>query len=94
MTSRRPADPRLILLSAIVLPGSGQVWNGQPLRGLTFLFFILLLGAFTLKTAAPEISLVGKYSGGLFVWAMSVLDAYKRARVRRALWEHRSNAGS
>ena len=54
-----------------------------------FVFFILLLGAFTLKTAAPEVSFVGKVSGGLFVWAMAMIDAYKTARIRRAVWDHR-----
>jgi hypothetical protein len=48
----------------------------------------LLLGAFTLKTAGAEVSLVGKLAGGLFVWAMSLLDAYKMARIRRTVWQH------
>lgn len=84
---RKPLSPLLVFASAIVLPGSGQVWNGQPVRGLTFLFFLILLAGFTLKTAAPEVSVVGKYSGGIFVWAMAVFDAYKTARLRTAIWE-------
>lgn len=90
MTPRRPANPYLVLLSAIVLPGSGQVWNGQPVRGLIFIFFILLLGSFTLLTAAPEASAVGRYAGGLFVWAMSIFDAYRAARIRTEVWRHKS----
>lgn len=86
--TQMPPNPRLVLAVATVLPGMGQVLNRQPLRGLIFVFFILLLGAFTLKTAAPEVSFVGKVSGGLFVWAMAMIDAYKTARIRRALWEH------
>lgn len=84
----RPTNPYLVLLAATVLPGSGQVINRQPVRGLTFVFFILLLGAFTLKTAAPEVSLVGKFAGGLFVWALAIIDAYKTARIRFELWRH------
>ncbi len=85
-----PPNPYLVLASAIVLPGSGQVWNREPLRGLIFLFFVLLLGGFTLKTAAPDVSFVGRFAGGFFVWAMAIFDAYKRARIRHAVWAHRA----
>jgi len=84
----KPPNPRLVLAIATVLPGMGQVMNRQPLRGLIFVFFILLLGAFTMKTAAPEVSFIGKIAGGLFVWAMAMMDAYKTARIRRAVWDH------
>ena len=86
--ARAPINPRLVLAAAIVLPGSGQVLNREPVRGLIFVFFIILLGAYTLKTAAPDVSLVGKFAGGLFVWAMAIFDAYKRARIRFELWRH------
>lgn len=90
----RPVAPRLVLLSAIVLPGSGQVINREPWRGLTFVFFILLLGGFTLKTAGPDASVVGQFSGGIFVWAMAVFDAYRRARIRAEIWRYRASGGS
>lgn len=83
----RPPHPYLVLAVAIALPGCGQVLNRQPMRGLIFVFFILLLGAFTLTTAAPEASWIGKLAGGLFIWAMSIPDAYRTARLRYALWE-------
>lgn len=83
-----PPSPHVVLAVATVLPGMGQVLNRQPVRGLVFVFFILLLGGFTLKTAAPDISFIGKISGGLFVWAMAMMDAYKTARIRRAIWDH------
>ena len=64
---KAPLNPWAVLAVAILLPGMGQVLNRQPLRGLIFVFFVLLLGAFTLKTAAPDVSFVGKIAGGLFV---------------------------
>ena len=85
---KAPPNPRLVLAVAVVLPGMGQVLNRQPVRGLIFVFFIVLLGAFTLKTADPSVSFVGKTAGGLFVWAMAVFDAYKTARIRHAVWAH------
>ena len=85
---KAPLNPRLILAVAIILPGVGQVLNRQPVRGLIFVSFAVLLGAFTLKTAAPDVSFVGKVSGGIFVWAMAAFDAYKTARIRHAVWDH------
>lgn len=85
---KQPLSPYLVLAVAIFLPGVGQVLNRQPVRGLIFVCFAVLLGGFTLKTAAPDVSFVGKVSGGLFVWAMAVLDAYKTARIRQAVWSH------
>lgn len=86
IVSRAPLNPRLVLAAAILLPASGQVLNGQPVRGLLFAFFILLLGGFTLQTAAPDVSIVGKLAGGIFVYAMAIFDAYKTARIRHEVW--------
>lgn len=91
MTAKPPLSPYLVLASAIVLPGSGQVLNRQPVKGLVFVFFILLLGGYTLKTAAPDVSLVGKLAGGIFVYAMAIFDAYKTARIRYEVWRHRAS---
>jgi len=86
--TKAPPNPLLVLAVAIALPGVGQVLNRQPMRGLIFVFFVILLGGFTLKTAAPDVSFVGKFAGGLFVWAMAILDAYKTARIRQTVWDH------
>lgn len=88
LVARPPLNPYLVLASAALLPGTGQVLNRQPARGLIMLFFILLLGGYTLQTAGPEVSLIGKFSGGIFVYAMSLYDAYKQARIRIVVWGH------
>ncbi len=85
---RKPLHPWIVLALAVVLPGVGHVVSRQPVRGLIFLFFMILLGAFTVKTAAPDVSVAGKYAGGLFVWAMSILDAYRIGRIRYEVWRH------
>ena len=90
---RKPMHPLLVLALAIVLPGSGQVFNGEPVRGLIFLFFMFLLGGFTLVTAAPTVSIVGKLAGGIFVYAISVFDAYKKARIRYEVWRYAAKRG-
>lgn len=88
-----PPNPYLVLASAIVLPASGQVWNGEPQRGLIFLFFLLLLGGFTLMTAGPDVSFLGRFAGAFFVYAMAIFDAYKRARIRYEIWAHAEHGG-
>lgn len=87
---KKPMHPLVILALAVVLPGMGHVASRQPTRGLIFLFFIILLGAFTMKTASPDVSIIGKYAGGLFVWAMSILDAYRIGRIRYEVWRHQA----
>ncbi|HEY3328204.1 MAG TPA: hypothetical protein VGK14_13705 [Novimethylophilus sp.] len=81
---KAPLHPVVVLLIALVLPGVGQVVNNTPSRGLMMLFFMLMLGVITFNLAGPEISVVGKFSGGLFIYALSVIDAYYWARYR---WE-------
>jgi hypothetical protein len=85
---RKPMHPLAILALAIVLPGAGQVFNREPVRGLIFVFFMLLLGGFTLQTASPEVSIAGKLAGGLFVYAVSIFDAYRKARIKHELWRY------
>lgn len=89
----RPMHPLVVLALAIVLPGSGQFFNREPYRGLIFLFFMLLLGAFTILTASPDVSIVGKLAGGLFVYAISIFDAYKKAKIRYEVWRYAASRG-
>ncbi|WP_226934778.1 hypothetical protein [Pseudogemmobacter faecipullorum] len=88
--TKAPPNPYLVLASALLLPASGQVWNGEAQRGLIFLFFLMLLGGFTAVTAGPDVSFTGRYAGAFFVHAMAIFDAYKRARIRSALYHHRA----
>lgn len=82
----RPWNPYLVLASAIVLPGSGHVINGQPVKAFQFVFFIVLLGWLTTKIAPPQATFIGQHAGGVFVWCLSVLDAYRLARLRWERW--------
>lgn len=81
--------PLLVLGVAIVLPGVGHVVNRLPVRGLMFVFYIVLLGTVTYHLTTPDHSMVGRLAGGLFVYAISVVDAYTWA-ARRA----RASAGA
>ncbi|NSL71658.1 hypothetical protein [Hyphomicrobium sulfonivorans] len=83
---KRPINPYIVLALAIVLPGAGHVALGLPQRGFGFAFFSLLLALATWHTAGPEISFIGRSAGGLFVWALSIPDAYRIARLRYEKW--------
>jgi hypothetical protein len=71
---------------ALMFPGMGQVLNNTPLRGLIMLFFMFCLGMITYQLTTPDHSLVGRFAGGLFIYAISVMDAYKWARVRETVF--------
>jgi hypothetical protein len=78
----KPRHPYVVLLLAMVLPGMGQVMNSTPFRGLFFVFFMLVGAWICLHTTTPEHSYLGRFAGGWFVYAISILDAYKWARYR------------
>lgn len=87
-----PRHPYLVTLVAVLLPGYGQVLNHQPTRGLQFAFFTLLLGWISYQLTTPEHSVLGRYAGGWFVYALSVLDAYKHARIRWEVFQHKNSS--
>jgi hypothetical protein len=80
--TQKPLSPKLVLLIAILLPGMGQVANRMPTRGLMFVFYVILLAVVTYNLTTPDHSFIGRYSGGIFVYMLSVLDAYRWALYR------------
>jgi hypothetical protein len=81
-----PLSPYLVLLVAIVLPGMGQALNNTPLRGLLMVLFMVILGLITYQVADPQVSVIGHFAGGIFIYAISVMDAYYWAKVRSELF--------
>ena len=88
---RPPLHPLWVLLIAVLLPGVGQVVNNTPNRGIMFLFFIMSLGWVTMHLSSPDASFIGRYAGGFFIYAISIMDAYRWARYRWAFF-HRGQA--
>lgn len=85
MPSKRPLNPYVVLLLAILLPGVGHVAIGQPQRGLVFAFATLFFAVLTHLVSTPDQSFVARHAGGFFVWALSIPDAYRRARLAYVL---------
>jgi hypothetical protein len=86
-TLKPPLSPYIVLLAAIFLPGVGQALNNTPVRGLFMILFMVILGLITYQVAAPQVSIIGHFAGGLFIYAISVMDAYYWARVRNELFK-------
>ena len=79
-----PLKPVWVLLISVLLPGVGQLVNNTPLKGLVMVCFMIILGLITFNLAQAHISMVGKLAGGIFIYALSIMDAYYWAKYR---WE-------
>lgn len=83
----KPLNPYLVLALAVVLPGMGHVAIGQPQRGFGYACFALLLALVTYAITPPDRSFIGRSALGLFVWALSIPDAYRIARTQWEIWK-------
>ncbi|PHS32122.1 MAG: hypothetical protein COA95_04300 [Methylophaga sp.] len=79
---KAPLSPYLVLLVAIILPGLGQVLNNSALRGLIMLSLMLLFGILTYQFTSPDVSLIGQFAGGIFMYSIMIIDAYCWAKYR------------
>ena len=62
-------------LGEIIVGGVGAGLYG-------FLLFAILFMVLSYLTTTPEHSFIGRHAGGLFVWALSIPDAYRLAKIR------------
>ena len=88
----RPRHPYVVLAAALVLPGAGHVLQGKAQRGLMFLFFTLILGWVSLRIMPEQASFFARHAGGIFIYGISVIDAYKLARVNWETWKYANKA--
>jgi hypothetical protein len=80
--TRAPLNPRLVLLVAMLLPGMGHVLSGAARRGITLQLFMIAGAFITWHLSTPQTSLAGRLAGGLFVYALSLPEAYRLAKLR------------
>ncbi len=68
-----------------LLRSSCPVWgtcSSAAETWLTMQMFMILMAMITWHLTTPEQSLVGRLAGGLFVYAMSIPEAYRMAKLR------------
>lgn len=87
---RPPLHPYLVLAVGVVLPGMGQVLNNTPIRAVVFVFFMLTLGVVSYHLTTPAHSFFGRHAGGFFIYAISLVDAYRFARLRWELFRNKN----
>ena len=86
--TEKPRHPYAVLAAALVLPGAGHVLQGKAQRGLMFLFFTVILGWISLRVMPEQSSFFARHVGGIFIYGLSVIDAYKLAKVSWETWKY------
>jgi len=76
------------VMAAILVPGSGYVLLSRPMRGLVMIFWMCIFGYTTFQLSSADISVIGRYSGGIAVWVISVLEVYHITLKRRRSQAH------
>ncbi len=92
--SKKPVNPYAVLLASLVIPGAGHVILGLAQRGLMFLFFTAILGWVSLRLMPETASFFGRHVGGIFIYGIAALDAYRLARIRYETWRHAAGSGT
>lgn len=63
-----------MLFSALIVPGSGHVLAGRPVRGLFYVFWIFSMGYITWMITDASVDFVLRCTGGILVWIASVAE--------------------
>ena len=81
-----PLSPWVVLAIAALLPGMGQVLNNNATRAIVFVFFMTSMAIVTYHLTTPAQSFLGRHAGGVFIYIISLMDAYRFARLRRDMF--------
>jgi hypothetical protein len=92
--TEKPINPYLALAAALAVPGGGHVLQGKTQRGLMFLFFTVVLGWVSMRLMPESASFFSRHVGGIFIYGISVIDAYKIARVNWETWKYAQQSKS
>lgn len=95
--NKKPKKPFLALILSAILPGLGQIYNNQFLKGLLFIVLNMLINILLMEPALrvreliekdhreidnPTLIIVAGYTiAGLILWIYAILDAKKTAET-------------
>ncbi len=79
----------MVFAVAAVLPGVGQVLNQTPQRGLVMVFFLIFFAMTSYQLTTPEHSWLARHAGGVFMYGLMLIDAYRFAKVRYMYFHRR-----
>ncbi|MBK5241397.1 hypothetical protein [Clostridium sp.] len=80
--SKKQLPSYIIVISSIIIPGSGHVLSGKPLRGFLMICWMFVFGYITFQLTTEVTSFIGRFSGAFAVWVLSVLEVDKLARKK------------
>jgi len=75
----------MLVLLAVIVPGSGYVITGKSVRGLLMLMWMFIFAFITYHLTDSSIPLLIRFSGGFVVWILTVIETWKTGK--RRLWE-------
>ena len=81
-SARPPLHPLLVFAIGALLPGAGQVVNQTPQRGLVMVFFLIFFAMTSFQLTSPEHSWLARHAGGVFMYGLMLIDAYRFAKIR------------
>ncbi|MSQ58333.1 MAG: hypothetical protein EXR36_01420 [Betaproteobacteria bacterium] len=81
-----PLNPWAVLAVAALLPGMGQVLNNNATRAIVFVFFVISLAIVSYHLTTSAQSFLGRHAGGVFIYVISLVDAYRIASLRWDLY--------
>ena len=72
----------ILVLLAVIIPGSGYVITGKSVRGLLMLMWMFIFAFITYHLTDRSIPVLVRFSGGYIVWILSVIETWKAGKKR------------
>lgn len=84
-SSPRFKNPGLSAVISTFIPGIGQIYNGQIVKGILILMAAILALILSIAVRMPERSII--YIAYIVIWIFNIFDAYKSAEKINSRFE-------